>query len=179
MPTIVIGLFEGATEAETVLRELEATSISSEDVQILTSRPDIEADPPLGGALDDIGTQSGLGMGTAIASASYYSGITRTLRSMGVPEDQSEDYAEGVRRGGALVIVKSGDERADAVADFLDHHHAIHVDERASEWSAAGWKRQFARAGQERGLPPQRRQPDSVQVGRDRSDAGGARVFAW
>ncbi|HEX8984475.1 MAG TPA: hypothetical protein VF767_03555 [Bryobacteraceae bacterium] len=179
MPTIVIGLFESPAEAETVLRELEATSFSSEDVQILTSRPDIEADPPLGGSLDNIGTESGLGIGTAIASASYYTGIIRTLRGMGVPEDESEDYSEGVRRGGALVIVKSGEERADAVADLLNHYHAIHVDERATEWSAAGWKRQFARAGQERGLSPHHMQTESVQVGRTRSDAGGARVFVW
>jgi hypothetical protein len=97
----------------------------------------------------------------------------------GVPEEQADAYAEGVRRGAALLIVRSTDERADAAADLMDHNHAVSVEERLAEWTASGWKRSFARAGQELGLSPQRRQSDTVQVGRDRTQAGGARIFVW
>ncbi len=179
MPTAVIGLFETPDAAQTVVRELESAGFSQEEVQLVVNRPDIEPDPPMGGPLEDSRTESALGVGTAIASASFHAGIIRALRAMGVPEHSAEEYAEGVRRGGALVVVKSGEERADAVADLMNHHHSVHVEERVAEWVSNGWKRQFARAGQDRGLSPRRREPETVQVGRDRIDAGGARVFVW
>ncbi len=178
MPTAVIGLFETADTAQAVTRELTSAGISQEDIQLVVNRPDIEPDPPMGGPLEDTRTESALGVGTAIASASFHAGVIRALRAMGVPEQNAEEYAEGVRRGGALVVVKSGDERAEAVAGVMNHHHSVHVEERAANWTSEGWKRQFARAGEERGLSP-RRQPETVQVGRDRTDAGGARVFVW
>ncbi len=179
MPTAVIGMFENATAAQEAVSALDSAGFGSAEVQLVVNRPDLETGPPIGGPLEDMGTESGMGVGTAIASAAFHAGLIRALRSMGVPESDAEEYVEGVRRGSALVVVKSGDERADAVADLLNHHHAVHVQERASEWVVAGWKRRFARATEEQGLSPKRLQPDTVQVGRDRTDAGGARVFVW
>ncbi|HVX66438.1 MAG TPA: hypothetical protein VHA11_07545 [Bryobacteraceae bacterium] len=179
MAKAVIGMFDKNAHAEEVVRELQSVGFSGDDLQIVVNRPDLETGPALGGPLEDMGTESGLGAGTATASSTHRAGIIRALRSMGVPEEQAEEYAEGVSRGAALVIARSSDERADAAADLMDHHNALRVEERAAEWSAAGWKRRFARAGEDRGLSPRRRTADTVQVGRDRTEAGGARIFVW
>ena len=178
MPKSAIGLFNDATAAQSAMRALEASGFTRDDVELVVNRPDIASGPPVGGPLEDTRTESGAGMGTAISTATFHTGVIRALVGLGVPEPDAEEYTEGVRRGAALVVVKTIDPRADIAAGIMDREGAVRVEERAAEWTAGGWKRQFAQAGRERGLSP--KQPRStVQVGRDRTDFGGARVFVW
>jgi Heat induced stress protein YflT len=178
MPKSAVGLLDNAAAAESAMRALEAEGFTRDDLQLVVNRPDIASGPPVGGPLEDTASESGAGMGTAISTATFHSGIIRALVSLGVPEPDAEEYAEGVRRGGALVVVKAIDPRADHAASILDRQGALRVEERAVEWTTGGWKRQFAKAGRERGLSPKRPE-SSVQVGRDRTDYGGARIFVW
>jgi len=64
-------------------------------------------------------------------------GLTGALVHHGVPESQAADYAEGVRRGGTLVLVRVEDDdedRAISAADVLSGHGAYDIQERASTW---------------------------------------------
>ena len=69
---------------------------------------------PLAGAI------GGLGVGAATG------GVIGLLRDHGVSEEEAQFYAEGVKRGGALVTVHGvSDDRADKARKILREHGAI------------------------------------------------------
>jgi len=75
------------------------------------------------------------GDGTGAAAG----GIIGALAGMGVPNEEAELYAEGVRRGSVLVAVRTEDWNADDVADTVERHNPEDVDKRSAEWRASGW----------------------------------------
>ena len=66
-------------------------------------------------------------------------GLINGLRQLGVSDTDAEYYAEAVRRGGALVVVRADDDRAQAVADAMRLHGAIDIESRVASWRASGW----------------------------------------
>lgn len=76
---------------------------------------------------------TGAGLG-AIAG-----GLIGGLRAIGVSDTDAEYYAEAVRRGGALVVVKADDARAPSIADTMRRHGAIDIESRVAAWRASGW----------------------------------------
>src|SRR5215831_11529201 len=75
---------------------------------------------PLAGAL------GGLAVGAAAG------GLIGLLRDHGVSEEEAKFYAEGIKRGGSLVLVHDvPDDRADAARKVLDEHGAVGVEELA------------------------------------------------
>lgn len=87
----------------------------------------IVAAGPLAAAL------AGAGVGAAAG------GMLGALSEMGVPESEAGHYAEGVKRGGTLVIVRADSEGAESALAILNRHGAIDVDEHAESWKKAGW----------------------------------------
>jgi uncharacterized membrane protein len=77
---------------------------------------------------------TGAGIGAAAG------GLVGALTESGIPEEHAKYYAEGVRRGDVLVTVKTSNTRADRVADILDRHNAVDVDDRVSNWRQRGWQ---------------------------------------
>ena len=82
---------------------------------------------PLAGAI------GGLGAGAAIG------GLIGLLKDRGVSEAEAAFYAEGVKRGGALVMVTAPGEIADRAADIMKDNGAVDVDERSEQWRKEGW----------------------------------------
>lgn len=80
-------------------------------------------------------TALGAGLGAAAG------GLVGALVGSGVPEDEANYYAEGVRRGGTLVTVRADDHRANEVYDIMRHSGAIDVQERGTTWRNEGWSR--------------------------------------
>jgi hypothetical protein len=81
------------------------------------------------------------GFGGAGAGA-IAGGLIGALVNIGVPEDEANFYAEGMRRGGVLVTVNARDEdMADQAADIMRDHGAVDIEERASQWKQTGWSR--------------------------------------
>lgn len=76
---------------------------------------------------------TGAGVGAAAG------GLIGGLRKAGINDRDAELYAEGVKRGGVLVTVRTADDLADRAADILDDHGATDVDERSNEWRTGGW----------------------------------------
>jgi hypothetical protein len=67
-------------------------------------------------------------------------GVVGLLKDHGISDEKAEFYAEGVRRGGALVTVHGVDEdREKAARSILDKSGAIEVEQLADEWRRAGW----------------------------------------
>src|SRR5919109_4926404 len=62
------------------------------------------------------------------------------LVSRGVPETEAHVFAEGVRRGGAIVGVKADDEmEAEQAALLMSRHGAVDIDACATGWRSQGW----------------------------------------
>lgn len=73
---------------------------------------------------------AGAGVGAGIG------GLVGTLAQAGVSQHDAEFYAEAVRRGGTLVVVRAHDGEFREVAGVLEGHGAIDVDERRSQLMA-------------------------------------------
>jgi uncharacterized protein (TIGR02271 family) len=58
---------------------------------------------------------------------------------LGVPSDEAYAYAEGVRRGDALVVVESSDDREERGMDILRRLHPVDIHERTAQWRQEGW----------------------------------------
>jgi len=91
---------------------------------------------PLAAALGAAGASTLVGAGIGAAAG----GIIGALVGAGIPEEDAGFYAEGVRRGGTLVLVKSSDDMAQRAYDVMQRYGAVDVDERGSSWRASGWK---------------------------------------
>jgi len=88
---------------------------------------------PLAAALGSTALGAGLGAATG--------GLVGGLAGLGVPEEEAGHYAEGVRRGGALVTVSAPDERVDEAAMILNRHGAVDIDQRTSQYRETGYTR--------------------------------------
>ena len=68
-------------------------------------------------------------------------GLIGALTQSGVSEEEANVYAEGVRRGGNLVTVRTDDSRSAEVEAIMLRHNAANTDERAATYRAGGWDR--------------------------------------
>jgi hypothetical protein len=76
-----------------------------------------------------------------LAGAGIAASLPKVLRRLGVPEQQGETYAEGVRRGGTLVTVEAlPDSEAERAAAVMKKHGAVDIQKRAEEWRQGGAK---------------------------------------
>ena len=70
-------------------------------------------------------------------------GIVGALIGAGIPEEHAHYYAEGVRRGGSLVAVRSTDTTADDAATILGRFNPVDVEKRAEHWRSQGWSGKY------------------------------------
>jgi hypothetical protein len=67
-------------------------------------------------------------------------GFIAGLCRHGVPEPEAHAYAEGVRRGGAVVAVRAHDEvDADQAAIIMSRNGALDIERCADGWRRSGW----------------------------------------
>lgn len=66
-------------------------------------------------------------------------GVIGALTEAGIPEEEAQYYAEGVRRGQVLVTVHTDESRADQAREVLDRNGAVDVQGRVAEWRQRGW----------------------------------------
>lgn len=133
---------------------------------------------PIAGAL------TGAGVGAAGG------GVIGGLAAAGVSEPDADYYAEGVRRGGVLVSVRTSDDLADKASDVLDDAGAKDVDEKSREWQSSGWKPKnplpargdvSARSGRSTESDREQSIPvveEKLDVGKRSVNRGGVRVYS-
>ncbi len=78
-----------------------------------------------------------LGAGVGAASG----GLIGSLVGAGVAETDAHAYAEGVRRGGALVTVRPEDSQDAMVEAILAKHATVDISTRADDYRRGGWSR--------------------------------------
>jgi len=158
MTKTVVALYDSASDAETVSRELSAAGFTDTEVvdnsaigsdRAAWSGTEVTDSSLAAGAPGSVGTPLGAvpESGTTTASSSVSSGILSRLRRAGVPEDDSHMYAEGVRRGGSLVIARLSDDNVDRGLEIMSNYRPVDIDERGSQWRTEGWTRYDESAG--------------------------------
>ena len=63
----------------------------------------------------------------------------RSLTRLGVPEDDAHLYAEGVRRGGTLLIGEVSDDNMERALAIIERSSPVDLDERGEHYRTAGW----------------------------------------
>ena len=66
-------------------------------------------------------------------------GFWDELKSLFMPDEDRYGYAEGLRRGGYLLSVRSDEANYTRVLDILDRDGAVDMDEREASWRSSGW----------------------------------------
>ena len=66
-------------------------------------------------------------------------GFWASLEEMFGSSDDHHTYAEGVRRGGTLVVARVDEPRMDAAIDILERHGSVDLEERETAWRGEGW----------------------------------------
>jgi hypothetical protein len=82
-------------------------------------------------------TAAGAVAGAALGGAA--GGLIGGLTEAGVPERDAHVYAEGVRRGGALVTARVADDRASSAQAVLDRNKAVNISARGDAYRKSGW----------------------------------------
>jgi hypothetical protein len=65
--------------------------------------------------------------------------LADALAEAGLPLQEAEAYAEGVRRGGILVAVRTAEENADLVEKIFKEEGAVRLEDRVETWRSEGW----------------------------------------
>jgi len=71
-------------------------------------------------------------------------GLLSQLVARGVPDEEAHAFAEGVRRGGAIVCVRAdAREEAEEAAELMLEHGALDIDACRTRWKSAGWSGRY------------------------------------
>src|SRR5215831_16038664 len=124
MAKTLVALYDTFTDAERVMQELIADGFARNDIHLALEHNK-------GRALHS----SSVEMDSAYEGAN----LVDTLADLGVPYDEAHSYAEGVRRGGALEVVESSDDRAERGMEILRQLHPVDIHERTAQWRREGW----------------------------------------
>ena len=100
-----------------------------------------------------------------IAAGAVAGGVIGALTDVGISEGDAQVYAESVRRGGAVVTVRTDESRAAQAEEILDRHDAVDIEERVAEWKRAGWT----------GYDPDAPEWSSAQIEAERAARGAPR----
>jgi len=80
-----------------------------------------------------------LGAATGMAVGAVSGGIVGSLVAEGVPLSDAHVYAEGLRRGGTLLAVRTSDGMSAKIATILDRHDAVDMVSRGADYRKSGW----------------------------------------
>src|SRR5215471_1885360 len=124
MAKTLVALYDTFTDAEHVVQELIEDGFARSAVHLAVES-----------------TKSRAAHAVSVEWDSAYEGanLIDTLADLGVPYDEAHSYAEGVRRGSALVVVESSDDRAERGMEILTRLHPVDIHERTMQWRQEGW----------------------------------------
>src|ERR687884_851363 len=124
MAKTLVALYDTCADAEHVVQELIADGFARSDIHMAFDR-----------------TKSPVTHTALVEWDSEYEGasLIETLADLGVPSEEAHAYAEGVRRGSALVVVESSDDRAERGMAILQRVHPVDIHARTAQWRQEGW----------------------------------------
>lgn len=146
---VVSGLFDSSEAAHAAVAALEEAGVASDQISIVGPDDDAAAGAGTGAA---IGATGGLlaglaafaipGIGPAIgagwligglagaAAGGVAGGVIGALTGEGIEERDAHVYAEGIRRGGTMVIARVDDSELDPAVAILNQHGRAEIGSR-------------------------------------------------
>ncbi|MBK1841269.1 YsnF/AvaK domain-containing protein [Azospirillum sp. YIM B02556] len=85
------------------------------------------------------GLETGTGLGGTTATGTNSGGMLTRLAGWGIPNQDAQVYAEGVRRGGSLLKLRLDEEDVDRAMEVLERGNVVDVEERGSAYRSSGW----------------------------------------
>jgi hypothetical protein len=165
---IVTHLYDSYDHAASVVRDLESAGVPTNEVSIIANRGDTVEEPSSGAATgatlgSAVGAGAGLlagvgmlaipGIGPVVAAGWLAStavgalagiaagGLIGSLTDLGVSEDDAHVYAEGVRRGGTLVSVRTSSLPHSTITSIMGKYGPVDAAVRGEEYRNDGWSR--------------------------------------
>jgi len=204
MTYIVTGLFDDPMEARKVIEELENNDLDRGNISMVANKTGASAGQ--GVYADDIGnlindphqvTFSGIGstVCAGLICSDLHDGsenFADILTRSGVPEDDAQYYAEGIRRGSVFEAVSHCDDtEAQTAADIMRRHGAVDLEQRGAYYRQAGYTGYNAQAQpltadmiardrdqlREHGQVTIPVVEEQLQVGKREVERGGARIY--
>jgi len=132
----IVALYDDRADAQRAADDLYAAGFDRDEVTIEGGSAGA-----LGSSSGALGSSSGaLGSGSSWAG-DYSAGSSRlsSLTRLGVPQADAEVYAEGVRRGGSLLIAKVDSTDVDEALDVIERHSPVDLDNRGQHYRQSGW----------------------------------------
>jgi len=129
MQNTIVALYDTRTDAEAAVRDLEADGFDRSVTEIIT-----HADAGAG-----IGSASSTGFTDTDHARHAGGGFLSRLSGWNVPDRDAHVYAEGVRRGGALLKLRVDDDDVQRAVAVLERGRVVDVDERETHYRSAGW----------------------------------------
>lgn len=84
-------------------------------------------------------TVTGSGTTAGATSVEGDKGFWDSLKDLFLPDEDRSVYAEGLRRGGFMVAVRSEEATYNRVLDILDQDGAVDLQQREASWRSEGW----------------------------------------
>ena len=84
-------------------------------------------------------TVTGSGTTAGATSVEGDKGFWDSLKDLFLPDEDRSVYAEGLRRGGFMVAVRSEEATYNEVLDILDQDGAVDLEQREASWRSEGW----------------------------------------
>jgi len=143
----VVGLLKTRDEAQFAINDLincgvpgDAITLRTGDVEHHVWSQEEETDIKMGESKEsELGLADFGSMGSAQpAKVRIGRGDTSALIRLGLPQADARYYSAGVERGGYLLTVVVGNDRAEEAAEIIRRHGAIE-DENGASWRGAGW----------------------------------------
>lgn len=117
MSKTITAYFETMEDAQMALDTLRDTGITDADMHIYQSG-NMSAEP---------------------SSGTEGKGFWASLGDMFMPEEDQQSYAEGLRRGGAVLTVQAAEGDFDSISDILEDAGSVDMDTQEASWRADGW----------------------------------------
>jgi hypothetical protein len=158
----VTGLFDSHDQARAAVEALENAGIASDDISLISAGTDVDentlAGVGIGSAVGGVGgILAGLGafaipgigpvvgagwLATALVGAAVggvAGGVIGAFTDAGVNRDEAHVYAEGVRRGGSVVVARVDESQVDTAAAILGQTSSVDVNEGRRAFEETGW----------------------------------------
>jgi uncharacterized protein (TIGR02271 family) len=141
MAKTVIGLFDAFSEAQRVLQDLLDNGFQRGDISLVAHQGQSAPKPASEWAARTLsipGLGPVLATGPAAAALASVSGgpaadgLITVLTDCGVPADEAHWYTEGVRQGGALVLLDTDDDDAGRAAELMRRYTMVNPEARPS-----------------------------------------------
>ena len=149
MAKTIIGLFDDFPEAQDVMQAMVDHGVPRAHVSVIVHQDQASAPEPASvwasRTLSIPGIGPVLAIGPVAAALSGTGGdvagedLISVLKDRGVPANEVQFYAEGVRRGSALVAVDIDEASAEQVMEVMGRYATVDLETRTAQWRQAGW----------------------------------------